>query len=81
VTETLLAVARADPHVLEARPPEVFFRAFGDSALSFELCVWLDNPNEEPKVTSDLRFAIDAAFRREGIEIPFPQREVRIKKD
>ncbi len=81
VKETLLGVARRDPRVLEARPPEVYFREFGDSALGFELCVWLDDPFREPAVTSDLRFAIDAAFREAGIEIPFPQRDVHIKSE
>ena len=67
------------PRSLATRPPEVYFRDFADSALTFELCVWLDDPNEEPVVTSELRFAIDAAFREAGIEIPFPQRDLNLK--
>jgi small-conductance mechanosensitive channel len=81
VKRTLIEVATRDPRVLTTRPPEVYFRDFADSALTFELCVWLDDPQIEPVVTSDLRFAIDAAFRGAGIEIPFPQREVRLKQD
>jgi potassium-dependent mechanosensitive channel len=81
VRETLMSVARSDPQVLATRPPEVYFRDFADSALTFELCVWLDDPHSEPIVTSNLRFAIDAAFRDAGIEIPFPQRDVHIKDD
>ena len=30
---------------------------------------------------SDLRFAIDQAFREHNIEIPFPQRDINIKTD
>jgi small-conductance mechanosensitive channel len=81
VKDTLLGVARRDPRVLEARPPEVYFREFADSSLTFDLCVWLDDPFGEPVVTSDLRFAIDAAFREARIEIPFPQRDVHIKDE
>ena len=81
VKDTLLGVARRDPRALEARPPEVYFREFADSALTFDLCVWLDDPFSEPVVTSDLRFAIDAAFREAHIEIPFPQRDVHIKEE
>jgi small-conductance mechanosensitive channel len=79
VKETLFEAARRDRRVLESRPPEVYFRDFADSALAFELCVWIDDPQGEPDVTSDLRFAIDAAFRAAGIEIPCPQREIRLK--
>ena len=79
VRDTLFEVARRDPRVLTTCEPEVYFRDFGDSALAFELCVWLDDPEDEPFVTSDLRFAIDAAFRAAQIEIPFPQRDVHVK--
>lgn len=81
VKRTLIEVGATHPRVLDNHPPEVYFRDFADSALSFELCVWLDDPRIEPIVTSDLRFAIDAAFRAAGIEIPFPQREVRLRQD
>jgi len=81
VKETLLDVARREPRLIESRAPEVYFRDFADSALAFELCVWLDDPRGEPAVTSDLRFAIDAAFRAAGIEIPFPQRDVHLKQE
>ncbi len=79
VKETLLVVARRDARVLVDHPPEVYFREFADSALTFELCVWLDDPFSDEVVTSDLRFAVDAAFREAGIEIPFPQRDLHIK--
>lgn len=79
VKETLIGVARANPKVLEAHPVEVYFRDFADSSLAFELCCWLDRPEEEPSVTSDLRFSIDAAFREANIEIPFPQRDIHIR--
>jgi small-conductance mechanosensitive channel len=81
VKQTLIDVARRDRRVLEGRPPEVYFRDFADSALTFDLCIWLDDPHGEPAVTSDIRFAIDAAFREAGIEIPFPQRDLHVKGD
>jgi potassium efflux system protein len=79
VRRVLLDVAGGEPRVLEAPPPAVFFRDFADSSLAFELCVWLQDPHEEPLATSDLRFAIDAAFREAGIEIPFPQRDLHLR--
>ncbi len=59
--------------------PYVLFRGFGDSALDFELRAFIRNVDNRLRIISDLNFAIDAAFREEGIEIPFPQRDIHIR--
>ena len=79
VRATLERVAAGHPGVLEEPKPLVRFDDFGESSLDFTLLVWLSSPRTEPIVASDLRFAIDRAFREAGIEIPFPQRDVRIR--
>jgi small-conductance mechanosensitive channel len=80
VREALLEVAAAHPKVLRDPPPTVFFRGFGDSSLNMELVVWTREMVHAPlQFQSDLNFAIDAAFRRHGIQIPFPQRDVHFK--
>jgi small-conductance mechanosensitive channel len=79
VRRTLERVAAEDARVLALPPPAVLFLDFGESSLDFVLLVWIPDPLLEPVVTSDLRFAIDAAFRQEAIEIPFPQRDLRIR--
>lgn len=79
VTETLVAVARAEPEVLTSPDPEVRFLEFGDSSLNFELLVWSDEPPNYHRLRSRLNYAIDAAFRKNGIEIPFPQRDLHLK--
>ena len=79
VTETLLAVARAEPEVLTTPVPEVRFIEFGDSSLNFDLLVWSDEPPNHHRLRSKLNYAIDAAFRKNGIEIPFPQRDLHVK--
>ncbi|MGD0674522.1 MAG: mechanosensitive ion channel domain-containing protein [Polyangiaceae bacterium] len=78
VKDALLAVARAEPALLAEPAPEVRFDNFGESSLDFSLLVWIDNPREDLRIASRLRFAIDAAFRAARIEIPFPQRDVHI---
>ena len=78
VRDTLTAIALEHPKVLHDPAPVVFFRNFGESTLDFDLAVWLDHPEPEPVVTSDLRFAIDRIFRERKIELPFPQRVVRM---
>ncbi len=59
----------------------VYFVGFGDSSLNFELRTFIRDVNKRGSVASDLRFAIDAAFREHGIVIPFPQRDVWMKSD
>ena len=59
--------------------PRVLFLRFGDSSLDFELRCHIQDIDERMSVISDLNFAIDAAFRENGIVIPFPQRDVHIK--
>jgi small-conductance mechanosensitive channel len=79
VRRTLLEVAEAHPGVLADPPPRVLFREFGDSSLDFQLLVWLADPRDENPAASELRFAIDRAFREAGIEIPFPQRDLHLR--
>lgn len=79
VKDILLETAAAHPSVLEDTPPRVFFSDFADSALLFRLTVWIDDADREPEILSDLRFAIDAAFREASVQIPFPQRDVNLR--
>ncbi len=81
VERTLQEVAAADKGVLQQPPPEVRFTEFGDSSLNFDLLVWSDNPPRHLQLRSRLNYAIDAAFRRNAIQIPFPQRDVHVKPD
>ncbi len=76
VRKILLSVARSQPDVLAAPSPQVFFQAFGDSSLNFVLLVWTRHPSKQPKLRSDLNFAIAAAFQEHSIEIPFPQHDL-----
>jgi small-conductance mechanosensitive channel len=80
VREVLLAVARGDEGLLKEPAPEVRFDDFGESSLAFSLLVWIASPRDDLRIASRLRFAIDSAFRAAGIQIPFPQRDVHIKK-
>jgi len=75
----LLEAARRQPRVLAEPAPAAWITALGDSGIEVELGAWISDPDQGQ---SALRGAIllDAleAFRAEGIEIPFPQRDVRI---
>ena len=71
--------AAAQPRVLTDPPPRVFLSAFGDSAINLELGFWIADPEEgKGNVISDINLAFWQAFKANGIQIPFPQREVRM---
>ena len=75
----LIAIAQAHPRVLADPAPGVLLTQFGDSALTLELGFWISDPEMGMGgVRSEVNLEILRAFRREGISIPFPQREVRI---
>ena len=78
VRKILLEVAKANTKVVKTAEPIVRFTDFGDSALMFRLIFTLNNSFEAGEPKSDIRFEIDRRFREEGIEIPFPQRDIHI---
>ncbi|MXN64971.1 DUF3772 domain-containing protein [Stappia sp. GBMRC 2046] len=79
VQEILLACARDHNLVLAFPAPVVFFMNFGESSLDFELRCYLGNIDYALTVSSDLRFEIFKRLREEGIEIPFPQRDLHLR--
>ena len=79
VERILLDAARENPKVAAWPEPFVLFRDFGNSSLDFELRCFCPNVFDTFRAGSELRFAIDRAFRTEGVEIPFPQRDVHLK--
>lgn len=78
VKTALLEACKHNAQILRNPAPQVFFVGFGDSALNFELLVWIAQPNLQIIIKSDLYFAIEASLRKYEIEIPFPQRDVHI---
>ncbi len=75
----LLEVASREPGVSKTPAPEVRFEDFGESSLSMALMCWIPHARDDLRTSSALRFAIEKALREAKIEIPFPQRDVRIK--
>lgn len=81
VAAILLHCAQAHRHILRYPPAAAYFLAFGDSSLNFELRCYVYDTDYYLPTISDLHFAIDDAFRQEGIEIPFPQRDLHLRSD
>ncbi len=79
VRRVLMDVAKANDGVLATPTPEVRFEDFADSWMLFALLCWIPNARDDLRVGSSLRFAIEKAFRQNGIVIPFPQRDIHTK--
>ena len=79
VLEVLSRIAENEPEVLLTPNSHGLFRGFGESALEFELRAWTDNFDQFLRVKSNLCVGIVAAFRAEGIQIPFPQRDLHLR--
>ena len=79
VRRLLLEVAAGNPHVLNDPLPTVVFQQFGDSALNFELRIWSADMAARPgTLESEINFAIWNKFKQQGIEFPFPQRDLHL---
>ena len=78
---TALMVEAAQEHdrVLDVPAPKTWFREFGDSSLNFELLCWIPDAARKFDVISDINHQIDRLFRANGIEIPFPQRDLHLR--
>ena len=80
VKNLLLEAARGHGAVVKYPSPFVRFTDFGDSSLVFELHFWSQEFMRIEDVQSEIRFEIDRLFRENGITIPFPQRDVWLRK-
>ncbi len=79
VRASLLAVADAEELICADPDPRVRFRAFGESSLDFELLCWIDEPELRGRAMDALNTAVYKRFAADGIQIPFPQRDLHIK--
>jgi len=75
----LETAAREHPRVLTDPAPRAFLESFADSGINLELGFWIADPQEGTLgIRSDVNLAVWREFQAAGVEIPFPQREVRL---
>jgi small-conductance mechanosensitive channel len=74
----LLAAVEGVAGVMDKPTPDVFTLAFLDSAIEYELRVWIEDVAQGPRIASDLRARIWEELQREGIAIPYPTRTLEI---
>ncbi|MBC05167.1 DUF3772 domain-containing protein [Thalassospira sp.] len=79
VREILFEMADKRREILTYPAPQVVFMDFGASSLDFELRYFLRDIGDVIAVASSIRFELVQRFRDEGIEIPFPQRDLNLR--
>ena len=81
VKEILYQCALKHPMVEKRRNIAVILEDFGNHSLDFKVYFWAKKTWEILNIKSDIRFAIDQAFRKNNIKIPYPQRDLHIVTD
>lgn len=77
----LIEAGSAQPRVLGGPEPKVLITGFADSGINLELGVWVEDPEQcKASLRSDIYHHVLRQFKLNGIEIPFPQREIRLLK-
>lgn len=80
IREILLDIVSNFDGVLKEPAPKVLINSFGDSSINMELRVWTNKyTHRRGFFRSEIYYAIFKRFRKEKIEIPFPQRDLHIK--
>jgi len=79
VLELLRGVLAANPRLVASPTPAAFFTGFGDSSLDFVLYGWTNHMDQALSIRSELGIALYRALADAGIEIPFPQRDLRLR--
>ena len=81
VRELAVQAVASCPRVLKEPAPSCHLRDFADSSIDFSLRFWIRDPREGlGSVRSTVMLALWDAFKREGIEFPFPQRDLNVNK-
>lgn len=81
LAQKLMVQAASESHrVMKNRPPKVWLIAFGESSVDHEILVWISDPEQGVgSVRSEVLNRVWALFKENGIDIPFPQRDLHIK--
>ncbi len=80
VSKLLEKAALMHEKISKVKKPKARLKEFGDSSLNFQLLFWTQEKFRIEQVKSDINFNIDKLFRENNVTIPFPQRDVYIKK-
>ena len=79
VCKLAIETAAAAPRALKSKPPNCTLVEFAEAGMKFSLTFWIADPDGMDNVKSDVMLALWDVFKREGIRVPYPVREIRIR--
>jgi small-conductance mechanosensitive channel len=79
VCKLAIEIAASAPRAIKNKPPNCLLTEFAEAGMKFSLTFWISDPDGMDTVKSDVMLALWDAFKREGIRVPYPVREIRIR--
>ena len=79
VCKLAIDIAAAAPRAIKSKPPNCILTEFAEHGMKFSLTFWIADPDGMDNVKSEVMLALWEAFKREGIRVPYPVREIRIR--
>ena len=79
VCKLAIDIATAAPRTLQSKPPNCILVEFTEAGMKFSLTFWIADPDGMDNVKSDVMLSLWETFKREGIRVPYPVREIRIR--
>jgi small-conductance mechanosensitive channel len=79
VCKLAIDIAAAAPRCIKSKPPNCILIEFAEHGMKFSLTFWIADPDGMDNVKSDVMLALWDAFKREGVKVPYPVRELLVR--
>ena len=79
VCKLAVGIAAAASRAIKSKPPSCLLIEFAEAGMKFSLTFWIADPDGMDNVKSEVMMLLWDAFKREGIQVPYPVRELRIR--
>jgi small-conductance mechanosensitive channel len=79
VCKLAIDVAAGAKRALKGKPPNCILTEFAEAGMKFSVTFWIADPDGMDNVKSEVMLSLWDAFKREGIQVPYPIREIRVR--
>jgi small-conductance mechanosensitive channel len=72
-------IAASHPRATKGKAPNCILTEFAEHGMKFSATFWIADPDGMDNVKSEVMLSLWEAFKREGIRVPYPVREIRVR--